>query len=316
MTLLNPDIHSVTAFAPASCANLAVGFDILGLAFDKAGDTVTLQKRDDLNLQIAEIQFTEKLPFENHKNTASIALQSMLAGLGLKQGFTIYLQKGIPLSSGMGGSAASAVAAVIACNAFLKKPLSKLELAQYALQGEQFASGQKHADNIVPCIFGGLTLITACDPIETLQLPVPRLYCVLVHPHLRVSTRQARKILKDQLPLTTYVKQSAQLANFIAALYQHDTERLQKSFQDYLIEPQRASFVPGFYQIKQSALEAGALGFCLSGSGPSLLALAKEEASAKIIAEAIQNQLKKESLPSDCWIAPISKDGARILEIN
>jgi len=316
MTTLNSSIHSVTAFAPATCANLAVGFDILGLAFDQAGDTVTLSKRDDNKLVIEEIESAEKLPFEADKNTATVALQAMHSALDLKQGFSIRIQKGIPMSSGMGGSAASAVAALVACNAFLHQPLSRHELAQFALLGEEAASGQPHGDNIVPCLFGGLTLIQNLNPIEILQLPLPDLICVLVHPHLHVSTQQARKMLKPELPLRDYVKQSAHLAGFIAALYAKDLRLLQQSFADLLIEPQRASLIPGFYQIKEAALEAGALGFCLSGSGPSLLALARDRSDAKIIAEVMQNQLKREKLASDCWIAPVSEDGARVTQVK
>ncbi len=316
MTQIKSDIQRVTAFAPASCANLAVGFDILGLAFDSVGDTVALEKRDDQKLLIESITGVEKIPFGPDKNTASVALQGMLSHLKLKQGFSLHIQKGIPMSSGMGGSAASAVAAVLACNAFLKKPLSLLELAQFALLGEQAASGQKHADNVAPSLFGGLTLIKSLDPLEIVQLPIPSLYCVLVHPHLEVSTQVARKILKPQLPLSDYVKQSAQLAAFIAGLYQNNLELLEASFRDYLIEPQRAGFVPRFYALKQAALDAGALGFCLSGSGPSLLALVKQESTAKKVALVMQNQLKNEKLDADCWIARISEEGARVTELK
>ena len=316
MNLINPELHSITAFAPATCSNLAVGFDILGLAFDQAGDSVTLTKRNDNKLVIESIASKENLPFDNNKNTATVALQALLTQLDLEQGFSIHIDKGISLSSGMGGSAASAVAALVACNAFLKKPLSLLELAQYALVGEQAASGQKHADNIAPCLFGGLTLITALDPLEIFPLPIPELICVLIHPHLQIATKEARKILKDKLPLVDYVKQAAQLAGFIASLYEKNWGLMQKSFTDLLIEPQRAAFVPGFYQIKQAALNAGALGFSFSGSGPSLLALAKDETSATTIADAIQHHLQKEKLASDCWIAPISRQGARVTQIK
>lgn len=316
MTQINPELQSVTAFAPATCANLAVGFDILGLAFDKVGDSVTLIPRKDKLLVIEEIKSSEKIPFEKDKNTATVALQGLVSELNLDRGFSLRINKGIPLSSGMGGSAASAVAALIACNAFLQEPLSKHELAQFALLGEKAASGQKHGDNIVPCIFGGLTLIQSIDPIEILQLPLPEVFCVLVHPHLQVSTQQARKILKPELPLTDYVRQSACLAAFMASLYSKDLRLLQQSYTDLLIEPQRAAFVPGFYQIKEAALEAGALGLSFSGSGPTLLALAKDKENAKNIAKTMQNQLQKEKLASDCWIAPISEEGARITGIK
>src|SRR5437868_1621897 len=186
--------HSVTAFAPATCANVAVGFDVLGFAFAEVGDTVTLTRRDDNKLVIESIESNESLPFAVEKNTATLVIQKLCADLQINTGFSIYINKGIPLSSGMGGSAASAVAALFACNAFLTQPLSAHELAKYALFGEELASGHQHADNIVPCIFGGLTLIHSVNPVKVVQLPIPDVYCVLIHPHLHVSTMQARKV--------------------------------------------------------------------------------------------------------------------------
>lgn len=316
MNLINTNIHSVTAFAPATCANVAVGFDVLGFAFENIGDHVTLIRRDDNQIIIDSIQSDESLPFDTAKNTASLVIQKLCQDLKLNSGFSIQINKGIPLSSGMGGSAASAVAALVAFNAFLLSPLSTYELAQYALLGEELASGQAHADNIVPCIFGGLTLIHAINPIEIIQLPILDLYCVLVHPHLHVSTMQARKILKNELPLKDYVKQSANLAAFVSALYTNNFSLLQKSLTDVLIEPQRAQFVPRFYNIKKAALEAGALGMSFSGSGPSLFAFAKHKNDAEIISKAMQEQLQHEKIDSDVWISRISKTAAHVTKIS
>lgn len=306
--------HSVTAFAPATCANVAIGFDVLGFALAEVGDSVTLTRRDDNELVIESIESDESLPFAADKNTASLVIQKLCADLELNGGFSIHIKKGIPLSSGMGGSAASAVAALVACNAFLTKPLSAQELAQYALFGEELASGHQHADNIVPCIFGGLTLIHAVNPVEVVQLPIPDLYCVLIHPHLHVSTMQARKILKKELPLKDYVKQSANLSAFIAALYTNNLALLQKSMTDILIEPQRAQFVPGFYNIKQAALAAGALGVSFSGSGPSIFAFAKNKSDANIISKVMCEQLTSQDIAADSWISHISKQAAYVTQ--
>jgi homoserine kinase len=306
--------YSVTAFAPATCANVAVGFDVLGFALAEVGDTVTLTKRDDNKIVIEAIQSDESLPLEADKNTASLVIQKLCADLNLNVGFSIAIKKGIPLSSGMGGSAASAVAALVACNAFLTNPLSAQELAQYALFGEELASGQQHADNIVPCIFGGLTLIHSLNPIDVIQLPVPDLYCVLIHPHLHVSTMQARKVLKSELPLKDYVKQSANLAAFISALYTNDLSLLQKSMTDILIEPQRAQFVPGFYNIKQAALAAGALGVSFSGSGPSLFAFARNKSDADQISKVMREQLTVLNIQADGWISRISSNAAHVIQ--
>jgi homoserine kinase len=316
MHSINTNIHSVTAFAPATCANVAIGFDILGFALENVGDHVTLNRRADNKIIIESINSDAPLPHDVDKNTASLVIQKLCQDLKLNIGFSIKIKKGIPLSSGMGGSAASAVAALVACNAFLNTPLSSYELVQYALLGEELASGQQHADNIVPCIFGGLTLIHSLNPIEVVQLPIPDLYCVLIHPHLHVSTMQARKILKNELPLKHYVKQSANLAAFIAALYSNNIALLQKSLTDVLIEPQRAQFVLGFYKIKKAALEAGSLGISFSGSGPSLFALAKHKSDADKIGKVMREQLQYENIDSDCWISRINKNAAYVTQFS
>jgi homoserine kinase len=316
MRSINKDIHSVTAFAPATCANVAVGFDILGFALEGVGDHVTLTRREDNKIIIESIISAETLPLNADKNTASLVIQRLCQDLKLETGFSINIKKGIPLSSGMGGSAASAVAALVAFNAFLNSPLSPYELAKYALLGEELASGQQHADNIVPCIFGGLTLIHAQDPIEVIQLPPPDVYCVLIHPHLQVSTMEARKALKEALPLKDYVKQSANLAAFIAALYTHDLKLLSKSAIDVLVEPQRAQFVPGFYKIKDAALKAGALAVSFSGSGPSLFAWVQQKPEAAAVAKAMQDQLKCENIESDLWLSRISKAAAHVTQLS
>ena len=194
--MIHSHIQSVTAFAPATSANVAVGFDILGFALDHIGDTVKLSRRADKKIVINSIQANENLPFEIDKNTASWVLEKFCQDLKLDFGFSIDIKKGIPLCSGMGGSAASAVAALVAANQFLTDPLSLDELANYALKGEELASGQAHADNIVPCLWGGVTLIHLTTPFQVISLPTPPLYCVLVHPHLHVATKTARKILK------------------------------------------------------------------------------------------------------------------------
>jgi homoserine kinase len=313
MNGIHPQLNSVTAFAPATCANVAVGFDILGFAFEGVGDQVTLTRRADNQIIIEAIECPEALPLDADKNTASLVVKKLCEDLKLNIGFSIRIQKGIPLSSGMGGSAASAVAALIALNAFLTTPLLTHELAQYALLGEQLASGQAHGDNIVPCIFGGMTLLHSLDPIEVIQLPIPDLTCVLIHPHLHVATKDARNVLKKELLLKDYVKQSAHLASFIAALYTQDRTLIRSSMIDLLIEPQRAQFVPGFYKIKEAALQAGALAASFSGSGPSLFAFAENADTAEQIADAMQKELQTENIASDRWISKISQKGAYVV---
>jgi homoserine kinase len=310
MVALNSSIKSASAFAPATCANVAVGFDILGFALQDVGDVVTLTRREDSQIIIEKIDSKQTLPLDPNQNIASYVIKKICEDLKLNIGFNITIKKNIPLSSGMGGSAASAVAALVAFNYFLDKPLSKEQLARYALMGEAMTSGQAHADNIVPCLWGGLTLIKSIDPIEVVSLPIPdNLFYAVVHPDLHVSTKQARAVLSDKISLKDFVKQSANLANFISALYTGNSVE----FEDVVIEPQRSRFVPEFYEIKKAALGAGALGFSFSGSGPSLFALAKTKKDAEVISAAIQSQLKNNNIRSDSWVSNISQKPAHII---
>ena len=314
MNKLKPALHSVKAFAPATCANVAVGFDILGFALESIGDQVTLVKRADDKICIESIDSMDSLPLSTSKNTASLVVEKVCRFLNLRNGFSIHIQKGIPLCSGMGGSAASAVAALVALNQFLTNPLSLDELAAYALLGEKAASGDAHWDNIIPCLFGGLTLICSQKPLKILRLPIPKLYCVLVHPHLQVSTREARQGLNQTVALNDYVQQSAKLATFIAAIYEKDYSLMSQSLDDLIVEPQRAQFVPGFYEVKKAALQAGALGMSFSGSGPALFALALAADKTKPIAEAMRQCLQRYKIKSDCWISIINPKAAHVVE--
>ncbi|WP_419418391.1 homoserine kinase [Legionella sp. D16C41] len=316
MKKINKSIQSVKAFAPATCANVAVGFDILGFAVDSVGDYVTVTKREDKKIIIEFIEAVEPLPFNSYKNTASVVIHKFCEALNLEIGFSISIKKGIPVSSGLGGSAASAVAALVACNNFLTAPLSTLELANFAVIGEQVSSGQPHADNIVPCLFGGLTLIHSQQPLKVINLPSPNLYCVLIYPHLQVPTRLARKVLKKTAPLAKYIQQSANLATFITSLYTNDHNLLKNALNDVLIEPQRAQFVPQFYRIKEAALQNGALGASFSGSGPTLFALTKTKKEAQKVAESMQLVLQENNIASNYWLSRINKTGALPVEIN
>lgn len=313
MAKLKDSIIQATAFAPATSANLGVGFDILGLALDAVGDKVTLTKRTDGQIIIEKINSVTGLPLEPNKNTASYSLQKMCEELGISCGFSMQIDKGIAMGSGMGGSAASAVAAVVALNAFLETPVSREKLVEYALYGEEIASGGRHADNVAPCVFGGITLIRSLEPMEVINLPYPELSCVIVHPHLEVKTKSARNILKPELTLKKYVEQSAQLAATISAFYQQDIELLRRSMQDLIIEPQRAQLVAGYYDVKKAALESGAITATFSGSGPSMLAFCANKDAADKVVTAMLDAFKQHNVAADYWISPINPNGAYIL---
>lgn len=311
--MLKSNVNTITAFAPATSANLGVGFDIMGLALDAVGDKVTLTKRNDGQIIIDKINSISGLPLEANKNTASFAITKMCEDLKLSCGFSMQIDKGIAMGSGMGGSAASAVAAVVALNAFLTTPVSKEKLVEYALYGEEIASGGKHADNVAPCIFGGITLIRSTNPMEVINLPHPELLCVIVHPHLQVETKSARGILSPTVEMSQFVHQSAELAATICALYTKDIELLRRSMQDLIIEPQRAKLVTGYFDVKKAALNAGAITATLSGSGPSLLAFATNQKEAEAIRDAMTQAFATHDIQADSWISPINPNGAYTL---
>lgn len=308
--------ETATAFAPASVGNAAVGFDILGFAMDQVGDHVTVVRVPNSHgVRVLSIDGVVKdLPLDSRKNTAAVALHAMIQKLELDFGFEVSINKGISMGSGMGGSAASAVGAVVAANALLDQPLAPDRLLEFALEGEAAASGAKHADNVGPCLYGGLVLALSVEPARIVNIPVPsEVSCVLVHPHLQVETRHARAILKPTLSLHDYVEQSAHLAAFIAACHQSDLDLLRASMKDLVIEPQRAALIPGFYEAKNAALAQGALGFSISGSGPSVFAWAPSKVSARCILEAVSEVFAGLKIPVDSWVCQVQGVGARVI---
>jgi homoserine kinase len=256
-----------------------------------------------------------KIPLDASRNTAAVSLIRMREKLGLQHGFALSIQKEIPVGSGMGGSAASAVAAVVAANALLERPLTREEMLEYALLGELVASGTAHPDNIAPSLLGGLTLTTSLNPWRCTSVPVPDgILCVLVHPHIRVDTLDSRKALKREVDLSDYVRQTANLAGFIAGCYCNDLELIKDSFADVIIEPQRALQIPGFNEVKNAALSNGALGAAISGSGPSVFAWAASEARAEAVKEGMVSAFKSYGVTDvDAFISPIPSQGAVVV---
>ncbi|TFH41580.1 MAG: homoserine kinase [Lysobacterales bacterium] len=307
--------HSATAFAPATVGNVGIGFDILGHTFPAIGDRVQATRTTQPGVCISAITgVAGELPIEAARNTAGKAVMSLSDALALPFGMELVIDKGIPLGSGLGGSAASAVAAVVAANELLDQPLSRLELLKHAIRGEAVASGSLHADNIAPSLFGGLVLTVGIDNPRIKQIPVPPgIRCVLVHPHLFLSTREARAILDRTVKLSDVVWQTANLAGFLAGCYTNDLALIRDAFEDILIEPQRAQLIPGFAEVKRSATEEGALGCSLSGAGPSVFAWC-EESHSQAICSAMVRAFARHDLASDEWIAEIGSVGARVVE--
>jgi len=307
-------VQRARAFAPASVANVAIGFDILGFSVDALGDTVTVTRSSKPGVRILAIRgVAEDLPLEAEKNTAGRALIAMCDALKLDFGMDVEIDKGIPLSSGLGGSASSAVAAVVAANALLPRPLPKLDLLRFAMHGEAVASGSMHADNISPSLFGGLVLTVGIEHPRVKQIPVPQgIRAVIAHPHMFVSTKQARAILSRTVNLSDFVWQTANLAGFISGCYTDDIEMIRESFQDVVIEPQRQLLIPGFADIRAAAMEAGALGCSISGAGPTMFALCLE-ADAPSVRQAMVTKFSKQDLAVDDWIVAIRSEGAHVV---
>ena len=306
---------SATAFAPATVGNVGIGFDILGHTVEALGDRVRAVRCAQPGVTIRAIEgVTTALPLEAARNTAGRALQALAAAQRLSFGFELTIAKGIPLGSGLGGSAASAVAAVVAGNALLERPLSKLELLRFAMQGEAVASGSVHVDNVAPALFGGLVLTVGIDHPRTKQIPVPPgIRCVLVHPHMFLSTREARRILATTVQLSDVVWQCANLAGFISACYTNDLAMIRDAFEDVIVEPQRAALIPGFKAVKAAAMGAGALGCSISGAGPTVFAWC-ELAQAEAIAASMVAAFATAGLASDRWISAIEPAGARVID--
>lgn len=312
---------SAKAFAPATVANVVVGFDILGFPLDALGDTVTVERVDPVPGASPAVTLAgtdgvvSDLPEEPERNTATLPLIRLLADLDLPFGFRVSVRKGIPLSSGMGGSAASSVAALTAANSLLAEPLPREALLKYALLGEELASGSPHGDNAAPCLLGGLTLLRSLDPVETVRLPVPEaLRVALVHPHRELDTRSSRGVLPRELPLKEYVAQSSRLAAFVAACYAGDLDLMARSLKDGLIEPRRAPLIPAFHSVQRAALQAGALGCSIAGSGPSVFALCRDDESAERARRAMTAAWEAAGIPCDSWTGPVSPSGARLLD--
>ena len=304
-----------TAFAPASVGNVAIGFDILGFAVDALGDLISVSRRVEPGVVITSVRgVAGELPREPEQNTAGRALLAMQEALHPGFGFAMQIEKGIPLGSGLGGSAASAVGAVVAANALLPQPCSKLELLKFAMQGEAVASGSLHVDNISASLFGGLVLTVGIDHPRVKQMPVPQgIRAVIVHPHMFLSTKQARAILKRTVDLSDFVWQTANLAGFISGCYTNDLDMIRASLEDVVIEPQRQALIPGFQDVRRAALDAGALGCSISGAGPTVFAWALA-ASAPTVLEAMRREFARRSIPLDCWIVDIQSAGARLTE--
>ncbi len=309
---------SAEAFAPATMANLGVGFDILGLALHEPGDIVRAELSEVSGVQITDIEGDGgQLTRDPEKNTAGIAAASTLRLIGTTKGVRLVIRKNLPLASGLGSSSASAVAAAVAVNALFGSPLSVKQLLSPSLDGEAAVSG-RHADNVAPCLFGGITLVTGIDADQIRVLPIPpSLYLALVTPDVAVPTVMARAVLPATVPLKTMVLQTAYVAQLVDAIYRGDLTAMAHAMEgDQVIEPARAHLMPLLLEMRQIAHDNGALGLVISGAGPTLCAVCNDKEIAGKVALVMRLRYDAADIPSVTRCTGISATGARVLQVN
>lgn len=305
----------IKAFGPASIGNLAVGFDILGLCLEHPGDEVILRKSTQPGLRITTITGHKgRLPYEVEKNTAGRAVQSLLEAIGRPdEPLEIEVHKKLPLGSGLGSSAASAVAAVVATNELLRLGMSKRELLPYAVAGEEVASKSRHADNVAPSLMGGIVLCVNHETLDVQRLYTPRgLYVAVVHPNIEILTSEARAILSKEVQLSQMIQQTANLGGLLMGLTNSDFGLIGRSLRDVVIEPQRSRLIPGFEEVQAAAMHEGALGCSISGAGPSVFALFSGSHDAERAAAAMQAAWKRHKIESTIYLSGVNMEGAKV----
>lgn len=307
---------SIKAFAPATVANVGCGFDVLGFAVESPGDEVEVILTNTNKIEILSIEGDEGLlPLDIEKNTVSLVIREYLEALGSSQGVAIKLKKGMPLKSGLGSSAASSVVGVWALNKLLDSPMTDKQLLKFAMEGERLACGSAHADNVAPALLGGFVLVRSYEPLDIIELPTPsKLYATIIHPHIEVKTKDARNILRKEIPLSKSVEQSGNLAGFIYGLMTDDYDLLGRSLKDVIVEPIRSILIPGFYDVKNAAINCGALGCSISGSGPSIFALSDSESTARKISDSMTKVYDELNIESEVFISKVNQVGPRILK--
>lgn len=308
-------MKTIKAFAPATVANVSCGFDIFGFAVEKPGDEVILTTKDSPGVTITRIEGDGgRLPLDAFKNTAGVAVIEYLKAIGSDQGIAIELKKNLPLGSGMGSSAASSVAALVAVNHLMEQPMKREQLLRFAMEAERVACGSAHADNVAPSLLGGFVLVRGYEPLDVVSIPTPEnLYCTLVHPQLELKTEDSRKVLKVSIPLRDAVKQWGNIAGLVAGLMKPDYDLIGRSLHDYIAEPIRSVLIPGFDKIKSAASRAGALGSGISGSGPTIFALSVDAYIAQQAGEAIRKQFETYGVDSEIYVSRINQKGAEVI---
>jgi homoserine kinase len=306
-------MNEIKIFCPATIANLNCGFDILGLCLDVIGDEMIIRKSSNKGIKITKIEGAN-LPIETKKNVAGVAGLALIENLDLDFGFEIEIYKNIKAGSGIGSSSASAAGAVYGINELLGRPFTKIELVYFAMKGEVIASGSEHADNVAPCLLGGFTLIRGYNPLDIVEIKSPNsLYAIVLHPHIEIKTADARAVIQPMIPLQSAITQTGNLGGLIAGLYTNDYDLIGRSLTDVIVEPFRKHLIPHFDDVKNSALQNGALGSGISGAGPSIFALCKGKEKAKKVANAMKKSFLSTNIKFDIHVSQINSEGTKTI---
>ena len=306
-------MESIKVFAPATVANVSCGFDVLGFCLDQLGDEIIVHKSPQPGVRITKIE-GQKLPLATKENVAGVAAEALLDKHPTDFGFEIEIYKGIKAGSGIGSSAASSAGTVFAINALLGEPFSRNQLIEFAMKGEELASGAAHADNVSPALLGGFTLVRGGQTPDVISLPSPKeLYATIIHPKIELRTEDARSVLKKTISLEKGIQQWGNLAALVSALYTNDYNLISRSLVDVVIEPERSALIPHFNEMKKAAITAGALGSGISGSGPSIFTLSKGQATAEKVKKALVDTFSPLGIEFDTFVSIINPKGVQII---
>ena len=303
----------IKLFCPATIANLSCGFDVMGLCLDGVGDEMVIRKSAVKGIRITKIDGAD-LPLETEKNVAGVAGLALLNALQLDYGFEIEIYKKIKAGSGIGSSSASAAGAVFGINELVGSPFSRKDLVQFAMQGEVLASGSAHADNVAPALCGGFTIVRSSNPLDIIRIESPSaLYATVIHPQIELKTSEMRAVLQPMVSLKSAITQWGNVAGLVAGLYTSDYPLIGRSLHDDIVEPLRGKFIPHFDQVKQAALDHGALGSGISGSGPSIFALSRGIDTAQEVAKAMRDIFDGTEIPYEIHVSKINAEGVKII---
>lgn len=306
-------MNEIKLFCPATIANLSCGFDVMGACLDHVGDEMIIRKSSQKGIRITQIEGAD-LPLETEKNVAGVAGLALLEQLDVDFGFEIEIYKKIKAGSGIGSSSASAAGAVFGINELAGRPFSRNQLVAFAMQGEVLASGSAHADNVAPALCGGFTIVRGYDPLDVIEINSPdELYATVIHPQIELKTSEMRAVLKPEVSLKSAITQWGNVAGLVAGLCQSDYDLIGRSLQDVIVEPLRGPFIPQFKELKEAAIQSGALGSGISGSGPSVFALSRGKETAQKVANAFQQTFEITQIPFEIHVSKMSAEGVRIL---